>query len=112
MAAPTSDEFAFYLIQWATNQGVFIAGGNETTIEHLPADKLRKYSFAFPSKDEQHSIAAFLDDHLITFNKQLKTSEQSIELLLERRSALISAAVTGQIDVRDYRPQEAPAVCQ
>jgi len=34
-------------------------------------------------------------------------AETAIELLQERRSALISAAVTGQIDVRSLAPKEA-----
>ena len=33
--------------------------------------------------------------------------QRNIELLLERRAALITAAVTGQIDVRNYVPSEA-----
>ena len=33
-------------------------------------------------------------------------TKTALDLLYERRSALISAAVTGQIDVRNYRPKE------
>jgi type I restriction enzyme S subunit len=40
--------FFFYVMSWATARGVFTAGGNESTIEHLPAEKFRKYRFAFP----------------------------------------------------------------
>jgi type I restriction enzyme S subunit len=42
----------------------------------------------------------------------LSEMSRQVEFLKERRSALISAAVTGQIDVRNYRSQEAAAVCQ
>ena len=59
-----------------------------------------------PSLDEQKAIA----DHLTSFTKQFNTliaeANSAIELLKERRSALISAAVTGQIDVRNYQPKE------
>jgi type I restriction enzyme S subunit len=34
----------------------------------------------------------------------VSTAEHGIALLLERRSALISAAVTGKIDVRGFAP--------
>ena len=37
--------------------------------------------------------------------------KDQLELLVEYRSSLISSAVTGQIDVRTYRPQEAAALC-
>jgi type I restriction enzyme S subunit len=42
----------------------------------------------------------------------LSEMSKQVEFLKERRSALISAAVTGQIDVRNYCPQEASVVCQ
>ena len=59
-----------------------------------------------PPTEEQVSIA----DHLFAENdKALKTIEaitQGIALLLERRSSLISAAVTGQIDARSLVSEE------
>ena len=42
----------------------------------------------------------------------LSETSKQIGRLQEYRSALISAAVTGQIDVRSYRPPEAAALCQ
>ena len=92
--------FFYYIMSWATARGVFTAGGNESTIEHLPAEKFRKYRFAFPPMTEQMSIADFLDDELRRFNALTAEAQRGIELLQERRTALISAAVTGKIDVR------------
>jgi len=92
--------FFYYVMCWAAGQGVFIAGGNETTIEHLPAEKLRKYRFAFPPMNEQLAIASFLDGELARFDSLTAEAQRAIDLLQERRTALISAAVTGQIDVR------------
>ena len=85
---------------WAANQGVFVAGGNETTIEHLPAEKLRKYRFPSPPISEQLEIAKFLETELAKFDTLTAEAQRAIDLLQERRTALISAAVTGQIDVR------------
>ncbi len=92
--------FLYYVISLAADQGVFVAGGNETTIEHLPAEKLRRYRFAFPPATEQLAIAAFLDAELAKFDTLTAEAQHAIDLLQERRTALISAAVTGQIDVR------------
>jgi type I restriction enzyme S subunit len=99
--------FFYYAMSWAADRGVFTAGGNETTIEHLPAEKLRRYRFAFPPITEQREISAFLDHTLERLNELVNEAECATELLYERRSALISAAVTGQIDVRGLIPSEA-----
>jgi type I restriction enzyme S subunit len=99
--------FFFYVMAWATSQGVFTAGGNESTIEHLPAEKFRKYRFAFPPLVEQLAIADFLDGELTRFTTLTVEAARAISLLQERRSALISAAVTGQIDVRGLAGSEA-----
>jgi len=92
--------FLFYLMFWAANQGVFVAGGNETTIEHLPAEKLRRYRFAFPPINEQQAIASYLSIETAKFDALTTEAQRAIDLLQERRNTLISAAVTGQIDVR------------
>jgi len=97
--------FLYFLMVWAANQGVFVAGGNETTIEHLPAEKLRKYRFPFPPLLEQQEIAAFLEAEAGRFDTLTAEAQRAIALLQERRTALISAAVTGQIDVRQFAPQ-------
>ena len=99
--------FFFYIMAWATDRGVFTAGGNESTIEHLPAEKFRKYRFAFPPMKEQLAIATFLDHELARFDALTAEAERAIGLLQERRAALISAAVTGKIDVRGLVETEA-----
>ncbi len=53
-----------------------------------------------PPVREAISIAEQLDDQLEAMNKAITTQGQMIELLKERRSAIITQAVTGQIDVR------------
>jgi len=100
--------FFFYIMSWAVNAGVFIAGGNEATIEHLPAERLRRYRFAFPPLEEQIEIAEFLDSESRRFDLLKIEARSLIDFLQERRSALISAAVTGKIDLRNYTPKEAP----
>jgi type I restriction enzyme S subunit len=96
-----SPRFLFFLMYWAANQGVFVAGGNETTIEHLPAENLRRYRFAFPAHDEQRAIADFLDRETARIDALIAKVRAAIDRLKELRTALISAAVTGKIDVRE-----------
>ena len=55
----------------------------------------------FPPLKEQKRIAAYLDKETAKIDTLIEKCETAIELLEERRTALISAAVTGKIDVRD-----------
>jgi type I restriction enzyme S subunit len=61
---------------------------------------VRFLRIALPSLTEQASIVFFLNSQSSEYEALVETTKLSIQLLQERRSALISAAVTGQIDVR------------
>jgi len=54
-----------------------------------------------PPKDEQHRIADFLDRETAKIDALISKIQEAIERLKEYRTALISAAVTGKIDVRE-----------
>ncbi|MFH1743622.1 MAG: restriction endonuclease subunit S [bacterium] len=91
--------FFFYVMCTAVGSGTFVAGGNPNTILHLTAEKLRIYRFAFPPLQEQYAIVAFLDRETGQIDGLIGKIHSSIEKLREYRTALISAAVTGKIDV-------------
>lgn len=55
---------------------------------------------AIPPIAEQKEIAAFIRVSTLKFDTLTTAAQRAIDLLQERRGALISAAVTGQIDVR------------
>jgi type I restriction enzyme S subunit len=59
-----------------------------------------------PSISEQRNIVAALESRCIKLDSLEREAESAITLLQERRSALISAAVTGQIDVRNVATGE------
>lgn len=77
-------------------------GGNETSQMNLNADIVRKFKILVPSICEQKSIVEYLANKLPIFDNLLNKTQQQIQLMQERRTALISAAVTGKIDVRDW----------
>lgn len=54
---------------------------------------------SLPDPEEQERIVTELDENAVEFLNTKTTVEKAIELLQERRSALITAAVTGQIEV-------------
>lgn len=58
---------------------------------------------------EQEEIAAYLDRETAQIDALVSDAQRAITLLRERRTALISAAVTGQIDVRADAVAAAPA---
>ena len=94
-------------IQGLQATAMFIRDGQD-----LNYNNFRQVKLPFPSTDEQSRIAEFLDREISKSSALLAKTEEAINELLEYRSALISAAVTGQIDVRTYRPQEVAAPCQ
>lgn len=65
-----------------------------------------EFQVAMPPLNEQVEIASYLSEKIIEIDNLMDKAGESIDLLEERRSALISAAVTGKIDVRDWQPSE------
>ncbi len=63
-------------------------------------DELGQLYMPYPSKVEQNEIVSFLESELYKFDPLIAETQLAISLLQERRTALISAAVTGKIDVR------------
>lgn len=57
-----------------------------------------------PPIEEQKAVAKYLTEKTGQFDGLCEKADNAVELLLERRTALISAAVTGKIDVRDWQP--------
>ncbi len=72
------------------------AGGQK----RVPDDFVRNFATGFPPVSEQIAITDFLESELAKFDTLTTEAQRAIDLLQERRTALISAAVTGQIDVR------------
>lgn len=71
-----------------------------STAEGLKASKLFMLQLVAPPLTEQLEIAEFLDRECAMINRLVTKSETAIGSLTEYRQALISSAVTGQIDVR------------
>ena len=75
-------------------------GGNETSQMNLSAGLIAKFRMTIPPIGEQTKIVDWLDVELAKLDVLSGEAELAITLLQERRTVLISAAVTGQIDVR------------
>ena len=75
-------------------------------IQNLDQQQYLDEAAAFPPRDEQEEIANFLERETAKIDELIAEQQRLIDLLQERRSALISAAVTGQIDVRGLVPEQ------
>ena len=70
---------------------------------------LRRVPVSLPPLKEQREIAARLDREKVRVDLLIAKTERSIELLKEHRFALITAAVTGKVDVRGDAKQKMEA---
>ncbi|VWC34606.1 type I restriction enzyme specificity protein [Burkholderia pseudomultivorans] len=68
----------------------------------LRMDAWTSMQLPIPPLDEQADIAKFVEQEITRLDGLKAEAARAIDLLTERRSALISAAVTGKIDVREY----------
>lgn len=82
-----------------------LSGGNGMA-NNLPQSSLLTFAMAVPTLAEQAKITVFLDQETAKLDILMAEARTAITLLQERRTALISAAVTGQIDVRGIAPRD------
>lgn len=71
-----------------------------STFKRVNVEEIRNLMIPFPPDNEQQVIATYVKDEAARFDDLVTDAVRAITLLQERRTALISAAVTGKIDVR------------
>lgn len=100
-------EYLHYSLQAAYEfMREYARGGNQAA---LNCELLAAFRVPVPPVEEQKRIVQHLDNIHATTAQLAAECETSIALLRERRAALISAAVTGKIDVRGLVPTAEPA---
>jgi type I restriction enzyme S subunit len=97
--AGANSRFLMYCLRAAAKRSVFAVEGNTSTIVHLTGEQLRVHRFPWPPPEEQSAIVAHLDRLAKNCDAAVSTINRQIELLTERRQALITAAVTGQLEI-------------
>jgi type I restriction enzyme, S subunit len=93
-------EYLWVLFQDAM-QPFFNSFQNGSTIRTIGMGDLKAFRIPLPPLDEQRRVVAYLDNETAKIDALIAEAERFIQLSKERRSALITAAVTGQIDVRE-----------
>jgi type I restriction enzyme S subunit len=91
-------------LMWQLNgRGVYEQGAVDTmgsTAPHVNVETICNYWLTEPPLPEQAAIAAYLDLETAKLDALVGKVEEAVERLQEYRTALITAAVTGKIDVR------------
>lgn len=96
-----NDEPSFfrYFMQFAVHSGLF-ALSTASTIQHLPAEKLRIVRYPSPPYTQQRAIADYLDRETARLDALVTAKERVLGLLAEKHRALITRAVTRGLDPR------------
>ena len=104
-----SGEFLNLVLQSAIGRGQAKrdARGSSQSMVKLGHDHILNWLVPAPSLTEQQEIVISVRAQLEELNCAAEVCNRSIALLEERRSTLISAVVSGKIDVRNYTPKEA-----
>lgn len=109
-------------LMWALNSSSTYTQAQQdcigSTSPHVNVDTIKNFILAWPPENEREEISNFIHQTLDSVESLTAHLTEKLTLLQERRTALIFAAVTGKIDVRDWvapdtqdveEPQEATA---
>ena len=82
----------------------FLNSKQSTNLASISASNVMSLALPIPSVAEQKEILSILNQSRLAHEELVNLATSTVEFLKERRSALISAAVTGKIDVRGWQP--------
>jgi type I restriction enzyme S subunit len=78
------------------------ATGASHSMQNIGQDTIKELHCLIPPQEEAQNLLGLITESTSKFDEILSKSKYQVELLKERRTALISAAVTGKIDVRHF----------
>lgn len=99
-------EFIYYCLQSSHIETYFNLSFAGTTIDNLSLATLRNTPIFIPGRAEQLKIVEYLNTQLERYAAVFSDLEDQIQKLKECRESLIYEAVTGKIDLRDYKGGE------
>ena len=102
-----SDHFLFYLVQLNGYRDHLDLHAHGTANQaSLNVVDMLNFIVPMPPDTEQRKIVEFLSKTAVKMSELEESAAHLVDLLQERRTALISAAVTGKIDVRNWQAPE------
>lgn len=106
VASPRKNMVSEFLAEYLnshTGKSYFDLLGWGSAQKNISVPILQNVPIAYPDEDEQAIIVKFVKEQRNRYTHLVEKAELQIQLLQERRTALISAAVTGKIDVRNWQ---------
>lgn len=97
-----ANKFLYYWLFTLKYSGYIDILCNKSTIAHFTAEKLNETILLLPDSVEQNEIIAYLERENGKINKLILKQQSLIEKLKEYRASIISHAITGKIDVREF----------
>ncbi len=95
------NDVMFLIFMLRSIKPLFIANAAKSAVPGVDRNDIHGIQVAIPGREEQEAIAGYLKKMSERIDALRAKAELSIERLSEYRSALVSAAVTGKIDVRE-----------
>lgn len=102
--AELDDEYLFCLLASELFKAYVEPDLTGVSVPHISPEQIMRFQISVPEIDEQRRISSFIRGQIGQMSALFEQASESVELLQERRSAIISAAVTGKIDVRGWQP--------
>jgi restriction endonuclease S subunit len=96
-----SNQFLFWFLLSEPFSAFAVLEADRVAMPKINRESLNSVQLPMPPINEQMEIVAWVAQSTARLDNLRAKTERSIELLKERRSALITAAVTGQIDLRE-----------
>jgi len=106
---PLNSVYSEYISYWLSteySQSNIWQNAVQAAQPNLSMETLGNIYIPIPPEKEVRSLILEIQKQLLRFAKVIENAEQAIQFMQERRTALISAAVTGKIDVRDWQAQQ------
>lgn len=103
-----SNKFLYYFILSDSFTEAVILDSDRVAMPKINRESLSEYKLPIPPLEEQKRIIDFIETTGWNLDKLEQQAQKAIQLMQERRIALISSTVTGKIDVRNWQhPNEA-----
>lgn len=98
--------YAKYYFRSDLRRHYFVKEMNLVTRASLGQGLLRNFPVVLPNINEQESIASYLDKQTKAIDSSVSLIKEQIQKLKEYRQSLIYEAITGKIDVRDFKAEQ------
>lgn len=100
-------EYIFYLLKSDIFNSLLMNKALSSAQPKLNKEDIRSIDIVFPkSKSEQDKIVLHIESELSERNELISKYQKQIDLMQEYKTSLISKAVTGKIDVREWQPKQ------